>query len=94
MLKDLNGVLGEFLNKNKDEMSKTIEERFEEANKDEFSIKAKKEKDGDVKVELKGERLSILLGLAGLEHTILEKLEVPKDIWEIIKKTVYTEDAE
>ena len=94
MLKDVNGVLGDYLDKNKDKMSKMINDRFEEASKKEFKITTERDGSGKVKVKIIGERLAVLQGLAGLEKTLLKKFEVPELIWEMLKDAVDTEDAE
>lgn len=88
LLKDLNGVLGDFLDKNKDKMSKMLNDRFNKASKEEFKISAEREKNGSVKVEFKGDTLAILVGLAGLEKSILKQLKTPDSAWELIKDAV------
>lgn len=91
MFKELNETLSKFLKRNKE---KTIIDRLKEASKDEFKIVVERGEDGITNVDVEGERLAILVGLAGLENHLLKELETPDEIWEIIKQVTDTEEVE
>ena len=91
MFKELNETLSKFLKRNKE---KSIIDRLKEASKDEFKIVVERGKDGITNIEVEGERLAILVGLAGLENHLLKELETPDEIWEIIKQVTDTEEVE
>lgn len=89
MLKEL---LSELLDGKTDKLGEMVRDRFIEASESDFEISIKGKK-GETHCELKGEKLAILIGLAGLEKNVLSKLEVPAGTWEIVKKLVDTEEV-
>lgn len=93
MLKELNEVLGDLLNDNITGVNSKIKDKIQEAFKEEATISIKKSKDGRAETHVEGSTLAILITLAGLEKTVLEKLNTPNAIWEMIKHTVGTEEA-
>ena len=90
MLKELNEVLGDLLNDNITGVNSKIKDKIQEAFKEEAIISIKKSKDGRAESHIEGSTLAILITLAGLEKTVLEKLNTPNAIWEMIKHTVGT----
>lgn len=90
MLKELNEVLRDLLNDNITAVNSKIKNKIQEAFKDEATISIKKSKNGRAKSHIEGSTLAILITLAGLEKTVLEKLNTPNGAWEIIKHTVGT----
>lgn len=93
MLKELNEVLGDLLNDNITGVNSKIKDKIQEAFKEEATISIKKSKDGRAETHVEGSTLAILITLAGLEKTVLEKLNTPNAIWEMIKHTIGTEEA-
>ena len=91
-LKEVNKMLEKLIDN--DGASDLINEKISEAHKQEASILIEKDKDGKAKLTLKGTNLALLVTLAGLEKAVLEKTHVPTDIWELIKKSVGTMEAE
>lgn len=93
MLKELNEVSGDLLNDNITGVNSKIKDKIQEAFKEEATISIKKSKDERAETHVEGSTLAILITLAGLEKTVLEKLNTPNAIWEMIKHTVGTEEA-
>ena len=89
LLKKLNNLLGELLDK-----SEETKELFYEASHGNFFIKAENQDNKNICIEVKGEKLAILLGLAGLEKEILKELKVDQSTWEAIKETLKIEEVE
>lgn len=71
------------------ELRKEIEKAFNEPVK----LSIKKEKDGQCSTEIQGTTLSILIALAGLEKSTLERLDVPPYIWAFVKEIVGTKEV-
>ena len=90
MLKEL---LSNLIDGKTDKIGEMVRDRLLEASESDFKISVQN-KNGKVHCELEGERLAILIGLAGLEDNILTKLEVPNSTWEIIKRAVSTKEVE
>ena len=89
MLKDLLKDLESKLDKRGDFDIKT---KLEEASKEDTEISIKV-KDGKAKTKIEGSGLALLITLAGLEKTLLKKLNPPKGIYDIVKQVVDTEDV-
>ena len=94
MLEDLKGVLDTLLTGDKGKMAEKINERLLEANKQPVIISIEKDKHGKATTKVEGERLAILLTRAGLENALLKKLNVPTQVWEMLKQVVDSEEAE
>lgn len=77
------------LKKIKGEMISEIEKAFNEP----AIISIEKQENGEAFTRVEGTTLAILVTLAGLEQTVLEKLEVPTATWEMIKDMVGTKEA-
>ena len=94
MLKNLNEVLGDFIREDKDSFTNKLQERISDAFKEKASLSIEKFEDGRAETHIEGSNLGILIALAGLEKTVLEKLDAPKGLWELVKHTVGTKEAE
>ena len=66
-------------------MGSDIQKEIDKSFNEEATISIKKHKDGSADVNVGGKTLAVLITLAGLERGILKKLEVPDEIWEMIK---------
>lgn len=89
ILEDVNKKLEKINEKNKKEICKEIENGFNEPAK----ISIEKNIDGKAEMHVEGKAIAILITLAGLEKGILEKLDAPNDLWELIKYMVGTREA-
>lgn len=94
MLKNLNEVLEDFIREDKDSFTNKLQERISDAFKEKASLSIEKFEDGRAETHIEGSNLGILIALAGLEKTVLEKLDAPKGLWELVKHTVKTKEAE
>lgn len=72
----------------KNDLKNIVEKRLNEALNEPVSISVKKNKNGKAEVKMDGERLAVLITLAGLEQTILRNTDTPVEIWEFIKERV------
>lgn len=93
MLKDLNEALGDLLNDDKNKVINKMQKEINKAFKEKASISIEKFEDGRAKTHIEGSTLGILIALAGLEKSVLEKLDVPREVWGLIKRTVGTKEA-
>lgn len=94
MLKSLNGVLEDMLGDGKDSFKNKVQERISDAFKEKASLSIEKFEDGRAETHIEGSNIGVLIALAGLEKTVLEKLDAPKGLWELVKHTVGTKEAE
>lgn len=85
-LKELNKKLAEIAT---EKLSKDLEEAL----KEEVIISFKKGKNDKAETTIEGSTLAILIGLAGLEKTILEHLKVPKEFYDLIKTAIGTKEV-
>lgn len=92
VLKELNQKLGKILEETSDGFSEIIANRLSEAHNEKCELSIKKDKNGKAKIVMEGSTLAILITLAGLEKTVLEKTHVPSEVWEMIKSTVGTRE--
>ena len=93
MLKDLNEALGDLLNDDKNKVINKMQKEINKAFKEKASISIEKFEDGRAETHIEGSTLGILIALAGLEKSVLEKLDVPREVWGLIKRTVGTKEA-
>lgn len=93
MLKELNELLGDLLEGNEDKLSDRIQENISKAYKEKAKISIEKNEDGTAVTHIEGSNTAILIALAGLEKTIMEKLNVPKGFYELVKKCIGTEEV-
>lgn len=93
LFKDLNKTLSKFIDKNTDKMVDKIDKELTKAHKEECKLSVEKDKKGHAQVKMEGSTLAILIALAGLEKTVLEKTHVPAGLYEIIKNSVGTKEA-
>ena len=91
-LKEVNKMLEKLIDN--DGATDVLSERIKKAHNESALISIKKDKDGRAEVKLEGTNLSLLITLAGLEKAVLEKTHVPTEIWDAIKKSVGTMEAE
>lgn len=71
-----------------------VQNKISEAFNEPAIISIEKDNDGKAETHVEGTSLAILITLAGLEKTIIKKLEVPSSTWELIKSAVGTREAE
>ena len=93
MLKDLNEVLGDLLSDDKDSVKSKLQERIEKGFTEKASVSIVKFEDGRAETHIEGTNVAVLIALAGLEKSVLEKLNPPKGLWELIKHSVGTREA-
>lgn len=89
MLKDINKTLDKIIEVDDDKIKKAIDEAF----KGEATISMKKYKDGRAETHMEGDKITLLIALAGLEKNMLEKLEVPSLVWEHFRSIVGTTEV-
>ncbi len=90
MLKNINGVLEDMLGDNKDSVKSKLQERINQAFKEKASISIEKFEDGRAEAHIEGTNIAVLIALAGLEKSVLEKLNPPIGLWKTIKDKVGT----
>ena len=71
--------------------NKTTKNKLEDALKDDAKISIENKK-GDIKVDVEGPRLTLILLLAALEKKILEKTKTPESFFQTIKNIVGTKE--
>lgn len=81
LLKDFSELLDKIGGDTKSSLSNDIDKAFREK----ASISITKDEEGKSEMHTKGTTLAILITLAGLEKGLLEQLDVPNTLWEIIK---------
>lgn len=74
-------------------MESKLKEAVEEAIKENALISLEMKK-GVSKVKVQGSTIAILIALSQLEKSILEKLNAPKGLYELIKKSVSYEEED
>ena len=90
------------MNKELKEIAKSMErltkmalsEALDKAITEKCTLSVVKGKDGKAKTEIEGSALGILITLAGLEKAVLEHIEAPAGLFEMVKEFVGTEEAE
>ena len=91
MLKELLKDLGEKLDKIEGDFN--LQDKINEAHKQPAKISIEKYEDGRADTRIEGSNLAILITLAGLENSILERLNPPKGLWDLIKASTGTREA-
>jgi muramoyltetrapeptide carboxypeptidase LdcA involved in peptidoglycan recycling len=76
------------------ENDEDIDKALREEQKTPTLIHIEKNKDGNSKVKIEGTNLSLLITLAGLEMTILEQLNPPAGLFDLIKRKVGIKGAD
>mgnify|MGYP007038467802 CR=1 FL=1 len=94
MLKSLNGVLEDMLGDSENSFTNKMKKRINEGFNEKASLSIEKFEDGRAETHIEGSNIGVLIALAGLEKSVLEKLDVPKGVWELIKHSVGTKEAE
>ena len=87
MLKELNKML-----ENVEDTPSKIQEFINRGHSEEAEISIHKYADGRAETGVKGSTPALLVALAGLEHTVLEKLDVPAGMFELVKRTLGTRE--
>ena len=88
-LKELNEILEGVT----DGMPNKIMEAINKGHKEEAKISVHKYADGRAETSVEGSTMGILITLAGLEKCVLEKLNAPAGLFELVKETVGTREA-
>lgn len=88
MLKELLKDLEEKLDKIDGDFN--LKDKINEAHKQPAKISIEKHEDGRAETHIEGTNIAVLIALAGLEKTVLEKLNPPKGLWELIKTSTGT----
>lgn len=79
------------MSKNLDgDLDKKIDKAMKRVFNEETEIQIIKSKNGKTEIKTKGTNLSILITLAGLEKSILDRLGLPKRVFDFLKDTVGT----
>lgn len=78
-------MLKELVEPTEIEIMKLLDKQIEKAHKEEAKISIEKKADGSACSIIEGSKTAILISLAGLEKSILRKLEVPESVWKYIK---------
>lgn len=87
-LKELNEIL-----EGVSDMPNKIKEAIEKGHKEEAKISVHKYADGRAETSVEGSTMGILITLAGLEKTVLSKVNAPAGLFELVKETVGTREA-
>ena len=93
MLKNLNEVLEDFISEDKDSIKNKLKDAISEGFKEKATLSIEKLEDGSTKTHIEGTNFGILIALAGLEKSVLKKLNTPKGLWELIKHSVGSEES-
>ena len=93
MLKDLNGVLEDMLEDNKDSFKSKLQERITKGFEEKAILSIEKKENGEAITKIEGTNIGVLIALAGLEKSVLEKLNPPKGLWKLIKDSVGTKEV-
>lgn len=93
MLHELNEKLGKILEEKGDEIEKALNDSISDGHNESAYLSFKKDKNGYAEVVMEGTTMSMLIALAGLEKTVLEKTHVPSAVWKTIKETVGTKEV-
>lgn len=75
------------------DMPKHLKEAIEKGHKEEAKISVHKYADGRAETSVEGSTMGILIALAGLEKTVLNKINAPAGLFELIKDTVGTKEV-
>lgn len=67
--------------------------KISEAIKEPAIISIEKDYDGKADTRIEGERLALIITLAGLEQTMFEKLNVDKEEFDLIKEFIGTKEV-
>ena len=87
-LKKLLEELTECISKNDFNIEKAIEDSIDKAFNQPCSISIEKDANGEATLSAKGNNIALLITLAGLEKSILEKTNPPAGLYEMIKRKV------
>lgn len=93
ILEGINKSMENLLKDNTSNKISRVKKEIKQAFKESAEISIKKHTNGDSDISIKGRGLAVLITLAGLEKGILEKLNVPKELWEIIKELTGAKEA-
>ena len=92
-LKEINKFMENAIGTN--ELDKKIKDFVDAGINGEAFISIKKnKKNGTSEIKVEGTRPAILVGLAGAEKGILKQLDVPSGLFDLVKKSVGTKEAE
>lgn len=75
------------------DLPNNIKKAIEKGHQEEAKISVHKYADGRAETSVEGSTMAILISLAGLEKTVLNKIGVPAGLFELIKDTVGTREA-
>lgn len=92
-LKKLRELIDILLDPTEDKMLELLNEEIKKASKENTKISIVKKADGKSCTNLEGSTTAILVTLAGLEKSVLQKLDVPYCVWEYIKEHVKSEEV-
>jgi len=67
---------------------KNLYKALNKASKIETTLHIESNKNGEANIIVKGTNMSILIALASLEKSILEKYDVPEELFELVKMSV------
>lgn len=78
---------------NVEEIPNKIMEAIEQGYNEEAKITVHKYADGRAETQIEGSTMAILITLAGLEKSVLDRVNAPAGLFELVKETVGTKEA-
>ena len=93
LLKNIDKMLSKVLEENKDDITKQLDKKLERALKEKTTISMKKDNEGKADMHIEGDRIALIVTLAGLEKNMLKQLDVSEEMFELIKKMVGTKEV-
>ena len=75
------------------DLPNNLKDAIEKGHKEEAKISVHKYADGRAETSVEGSTMGILVTLAGLEKCVLEKINAPAGLFELVKETVGTREA-
>lgn len=89
----INNILGDLLDIVAENMNKS-EKKIKDAMDEACEIHIEKEKDGELEVAVKGNRLALIVALAGAEKSILKQIDCGTKEFEYMKTCIDTKGVE
>ncbi|MBQ6546496.1 MAG: hypothetical protein IJL74_00665 [Bacilli bacterium] len=84
--------LKELLDNLKDKLMEEMDNKLNEAKNIPCEISVKTNKKGGAEVKVKGNKVSLLIALAGLENSVLKQLKTSENEFKMFKSIVNTEE--
>lgn len=94
MIEELLEAFKDFMIGDAEALAKKVDAIFDKAFKERAKLSIEKSEDGTAKTKIEGNTLAVLITLAGLEKTVFEEYEVPKEVWEMVQEKVGTKEVD